>query len=79
MEQTLLQVRGLVINFGGIVAADGVDLDVRDGENRPVICGHMPAPLPSAAGILPPIRRARSPGSALPERSRFPSFSSSTR
>jgi branched-chain amino acid transport system ATP-binding protein len=37
MEDALLQARGLVISFGGIAAADGVDLDVREGENLAII------------------------------------------
>jgi branched-chain amino acid transport system ATP-binding protein len=37
MERALLQARGLVINFGGIVAANGVDLDVREGESLAII------------------------------------------
>ena len=32
MTATLLSVRGLRKRFGGLIATDGVDLDVRDGE-----------------------------------------------
>ena len=35
--RTLLEARGLVIRFGGVVAADGVDLDVVEGENLAII------------------------------------------
>ncbi|MFG1291259.1 ABC transporter ATP-binding protein [Xanthobacter versatilis] len=33
----LLQARGLEIRFGGVVAANGIDLDVRGGENLAII------------------------------------------
>lgn len=33
----LLEARGLEIRFGGVVAADGIDLDVRAGENLAII------------------------------------------
>lgn len=35
--EVLLSARGLHIHFGGVVAADGVDLDVRDGERLAII------------------------------------------
>jgi branched-chain amino acid transport system ATP-binding protein len=35
--QILLQARGIVIRFGGIIAADGIDLDVHEGENLAII------------------------------------------
>lgn len=35
--RTLLAARGLVIRFGGVVAADGVDIDVHEGENLAII------------------------------------------
>ena len=37
MAQTLLSARGLVIRFGGVVAADGVDLDIVEGEHLAII------------------------------------------
>jgi branched-chain amino acid transport system ATP-binding protein len=37
MSAPLLQARGLEIRFGGVVAADGVDLDVIEGENLAII------------------------------------------
>ena len=37
MTATLLSVRGLRKRFGGLVATDGVDLDVRDGEIHALI------------------------------------------
>jgi branched-chain amino acid transport system ATP-binding protein len=37
MAQTLLKARGLVIRFGGVVAADGVDLDIVKGEHLAII------------------------------------------
>jgi branched-chain amino acid transport system ATP-binding protein len=37
MAEPLLQVRGLVKRFGGLVATDGVDLDVAEGETLAVI------------------------------------------
>lgn len=36
-KQVLLQVRGLVKRFGGLLATDNVDFDVRDGEMHAVI------------------------------------------
>ena len=33
----ILEARGLVIRFGGVVAADGIDLDVRTGERLAII------------------------------------------
>ena len=33
----VLSARGLVIRFGGVIAADGVDLDVVDGEHLAII------------------------------------------
>ena len=33
----VLSARGLVIRFGGVIAADGVDLDVADGEHLAII------------------------------------------
>jgi len=33
----LLEARGLEIRFGGVIAADGIDLDVRAGENLAII------------------------------------------
>ena len=33
----LLEARGLAIRFGGVVAADGVDLDVLEGEKLAII------------------------------------------
>jgi len=33
----ILEARGLVIRFGGVVAADGIDLDVHAGENLAII------------------------------------------
>jgi branched-chain amino acid transport system ATP-binding protein len=35
--KVLLRARGLVIRFGGVVAADGVDLDVIEGEHLAII------------------------------------------
>ncbi len=37
MSDTLLEARNLCISFGGVQAADGVDLDVRDGERLAII------------------------------------------
>jgi len=37
MAQVLLSARGLVIRFGGVVAADGVDLDIVEGEHLAII------------------------------------------
>jgi branched-chain amino acid transport system ATP-binding protein len=37
MAQVLLSARGLVIRFGGVVAADGVDLDIFEGEHLAII------------------------------------------
>jgi branched-chain amino acid transport system ATP-binding protein len=36
-EHFLLQTRGLALRFGGIVAADGIDFDLRSGERLAVI------------------------------------------
>ncbi|HEX8168729.1 MAG TPA: ATP-binding cassette domain-containing protein [Beijerinckiaceae bacterium] len=36
-KRVILGARGLVIRFGGVVAADGVDLDVLDGEHLAII------------------------------------------
>ena len=33
----LLEARGLAIRFGGVIAADGVDLDVLEGEKLAII------------------------------------------
>ena len=35
--KVLLQARGLVIRFGGVVAADNVDIDVIEGEKLAII------------------------------------------
>ena len=37
MARILLSARGLVIRFGGVIAADGVDLDVFEGEHLAII------------------------------------------
>ncbi len=37
MSRVLISARGLKIRFGGIIAADGVDLDVLEGENLAII------------------------------------------
>jgi branched-chain amino acid transport system ATP-binding protein len=37
MAQVLLSARGLVIRFGGVIAADGVDLDIVEGEHLAII------------------------------------------
>ena len=37
MSGALLQARGLEIRFGGVVAANGIDLDVNEGENLAII------------------------------------------
>jgi branched-chain amino acid transport system ATP-binding protein len=37
MSRVLISARGLKIRFGGVVAADGVDLDVMEGENLAII------------------------------------------
>ena len=37
MTRVVLSARGLVIRFGGVVAADGVDLDVAEGEHLAII------------------------------------------
>ena len=37
MSNALLSARGLKISFGGVIAADGIDLDVLDGENLAII------------------------------------------
>ena len=37
MAQAVLSARGLVIRFGGVIAADGVDLDVLEGEHLAII------------------------------------------
>ena len=36
-KDVLISARGLQIRFGGVVAADGVDLDVLNGENLAII------------------------------------------
>jgi branched-chain amino acid transport system ATP-binding protein len=37
MSRVLISARGLKIRFGGVIAADGVDLDVLEGENLAII------------------------------------------
>lgn len=37
MSRVLISARGLKIRFGGIIAADGIDLDVMEGENLAII------------------------------------------
>jgi branched-chain amino acid transport system ATP-binding protein len=37
MPRVLLSARGLVIRFGGVIAADGVDLDIVEGEHLAII------------------------------------------
>ncbi len=37
MSRVLISARGLKIRFGGVVAADGVDLDIVEGENLAII------------------------------------------
>ncbi|BAT61246.1 daunorubicin/doxorubicin resistance ATP-binding protein DrrA [Variibacter gotjawalensis] len=37
MSEVLLQARGLQIRFGGVVAADGIDLDIMRGERLAII------------------------------------------
>jgi branched-chain amino acid transport system ATP-binding protein len=37
MSRVLIQARGLKIRFGGVIAADGIDLDVLEGENLAII------------------------------------------
>jgi branched-chain amino acid transport system ATP-binding protein len=37
MSRVLISARGLKIRFGGVVAADGIDLDVLEGENLAII------------------------------------------
>jgi branched-chain amino acid transport system ATP-binding protein len=37
MSRVLISARGLSIRFGGVVAADGVDLDIVEGENLAII------------------------------------------
>ena len=35
MANILLSAKGIKIRFGGVIAADGIDLDVYEGENSP--------------------------------------------
>ncbi len=37
MSRVLIAARGLKIRFGGVIAADGIDLDVLEGENLAII------------------------------------------
>ena len=37
MSRVLISARGLKIRFGGVIAADGIDLDVFEGENLAII------------------------------------------
>ncbi|HEX4798473.1 MAG TPA: ABC transporter ATP-binding protein [Burkholderiales bacterium] len=37
MNNVLLEVRGLTKNFGALLASDGIDLDVREGETHAII------------------------------------------
>jgi branched-chain amino acid transport system ATP-binding protein len=37
MSSVLLSAKGIKIRFGGVVAADGIDLDVQEGENLAII------------------------------------------
>jgi branched-chain amino acid transport system ATP-binding protein len=37
MSRVLISARGLKIRFGGVIAADGIDLDVIEGENLAII------------------------------------------
>jgi branched-chain amino acid transport system ATP-binding protein len=37
MTKVVLSARGLVIRFGGVIAADGVDLDILEGEHLAII------------------------------------------
>jgi branched-chain amino acid transport system ATP-binding protein len=37
MSRVLISARGLKIRFGGVVAADGIDLDIFEGENLAII------------------------------------------
>jgi branched-chain amino acid transport system ATP-binding protein len=37
MNRVLISARGLKIRFGGVIAADGIDLDVLEGENLAII------------------------------------------
>ncbi len=37
MSRVLISARGLKIRFGGVIAADGIDLDVLEGENLAII------------------------------------------
>ena len=37
MANVLLSAKGIKIRFGGVIAADGIDLDVYEGENLAII------------------------------------------
>jgi branched-chain amino acid transport system ATP-binding protein len=37
MDKVLLSAKGIKIRFGGVIAADGIDLDVLEGENLAII------------------------------------------
>ena len=37
MANVLLSAKGIKIRFGGVIAADGIDLDVHEGENLAII------------------------------------------
>src|SRR5258707_13976461 len=37
MAGVLLSAKGIKIHFGGVIAADGIDLDVHEGENLAII------------------------------------------
>ena len=37
MANILLSAKGIKIRFGGVIAADGIDLDVHEGENLAII------------------------------------------
>src|SRR4029434_2679107 len=37
MASVLLSAKGIKIRFGGVIAADGIDLDVHEGENLAII------------------------------------------
>ena len=37
MANVLLSAKGITIRFGGVIAADGIDLDVHEGENLAII------------------------------------------
>jgi branched-chain amino acid transport system ATP-binding protein len=37
MDNVLLSAKGIKIRFGGVIAADGIDLDVHEGENLAII------------------------------------------